>query len=208
MGGRGQRKGGGGGGGKWSDSISSYQIPEKLEDAIGEKGEPRSIATAQWESNPYYSDYYREFSQNCQRVVWAYEMQRRGYDVEALPTYKGDTMPMTANWSNVMSGVTRVSVAGRNNAKVIQNIESQLKQWGEGARAIIRIRWQGCNSGHVINVEYTNGKIYYVDAKDRYRSTNPKEMLSGSRASETELFRVDNATITDEMRKVVKKRSK
>lgn len=209
MGGRGQkRQGQGGGGGQWSPSVNAYQIPERLEDAIGAQGEARSIATAQWESNPYYSDTYREFSENCQRCVWAYEMQRRGYDVEALPTYKDDMMPSGGNWLKAMDGITEADVSGRNNKAVIANIEKQLKEWGEGSRAIIRVKWQGFASGHVINVEYTNGKFYYVDAQDRYRSTDPKVMLSGSAPSRTMLYRTDNATITDEMRKIVRQRRK
>ena len=210
MGGRGQKKQGqgNGGGAQWSPSLNNYQIPEKLDDAIGTQGESRSIATAQWESNPYYSDYYREFSQNCQRCVWAYEMQRRGYDVEALPTYQGDMMPRGGEWLKAMDGVTERDVSGRNNKAVIANIEKQLKDWGEGSRAIIRLKWQGTNSGHVINVEYSNGKIYYVDAQDRYRSTDPTRMLSGSAPSMTMLYRTDNATITDEMKKMVRKKKR
>ena len=109
FGGRGASGGGGGqlafSNGKWSGNVGN-QIGT-LKDALGTRGNPKSMASAMLDSNPNYNGDYKEFSQNCQRVVVAYEARRRGYDVEAQPTFKGDNLNKIAyddTTNNVMRG--------------------------------------------------------------------------------------------------------
>ena len=54
------------------------------------------MASAMLDTNPNYNGDYKEFSENCQRVVVAYEARRRGYDVQAQPTFKGDELNQVA----------------------------------------------------------------------------------------------------------------
>lgn len=209
---RGGRRGGGGfsrGGGAWSNGPNPYQIPTRLVDAIGFRGAPMSMTQAYFDANPYYSDDYNEFSMNCQRCVFAYELRRRGYDVEALPTYENDEMPMGGNWQRAMSGMTEQNVGKTTEGATLKAIESQMKDWGDGSRAILRLRWAGFPpSGHVINVEYSNGKLNVWDAQSNARETGTaylKKYLHFTTLSGTTLFRTDNANITDDMRFMVKK---
>lgn len=197
------------GGGNWSDSPNSYQIPATLSEAIGTRGTPMSEADAWFDANPYYSEDYSEFSSNCQRCVFAYEMRRRGYDVEALPTYENDMMPVGGNWQRAMSGMTKVDVGRTTEKATLKNIESQMASWGEGSRGIVRVKWAGGNSGHVINVEYSNGKLHVYDVQSNRRTTGRKyleEYLPYTTLSHTQLFRTDNATPTEDMRYMVKKK--
>lgn len=208
-GGRGGKRGGGGGGGNapWSNAPNPYKIPDKLIDAIGPRGEAKSMTEAYFDANPYYSDNYREFSQNCQRCVMAYEMRRRGYDVEALPTYENDTMPMGGNWMTAFDGAKAVDVGRTTERATINSIESQMKNWGEGSRAILRIKWAGGNSGHVINVEYANGGLRVYDAQSNQRQTGSallKDYMQYATLSRTQLVRTDNLTVSDNMRYMVK----
>lgn len=215
-----RRKGGGNGGGgaEWSNTPDDYKIPDNLADAIGKQNESYSMADAWRESNPFFSYEYNEYSSNCQRVVMAYEMRRRGYDVEALPTYQGDMMPRGGNWQSALSGMTikDVGTNARKDETVMRNIENQMQEWGEGSRAILRIHWAGTNSGHVINVERRNGKTYYYDAQVAHgkaeRSIGAqhtderllKDYISHAQLNRTQLLRTDNARVTDEMRKMVR----
>ena len=210
----GKRRGGGNGGGSWSNSPNPYQIPATVSEAIGPKGEERSMADAWFESNPNYNETYSEFQENCQRCVFAYELRRRGYDVEALPTYKGDMMPRSINWMQAMSGMERVNVGRTTENATIKAIESQMAKWGEGSRAIIRLKWAGApGRGHVANLEYKNGKLHVYDTQiarsDKQLSTGVKylrENLPYTTLSHTELLRTDNATIADSMRYMVKRK--
>lgn len=198
-----------GGDTQWSNSPNPYQIPQTLDEAIGSRGEPMGMADAWFDANPYYSDDYGEFSQNCQRCVFAYEMRRRGYNVEALPTYENDAMPRGGNWTTAMKGMTQVNVGKSTEAATLKNIESQMAGWGEGSRGIIRLKWAGGNSGHVINCEYTNGKLHVFDVQSNKRVTGTqylKQYLPFTTLSHTELFRTDKATPTDSMRYMVKQK--
>lgn len=208
-GGRGGKRGGGGGGANlpFSNAPNPYQIPENVSDALGTRGAEMSMTDAYFDANPFYSDSYREFSQNCQRCVMAYEMRRRGYDVEALPTYENDTMPMGGNWMSALKGATATDVGRTTENATIKNIESQMKQWGDGSRAILRIKWAGGNSGHVINVEYANGKLNVYDAQSNQRSTGVnllKEYMPYTTLSRTQLVRTDNLDVADNMKYMVR----
>lgn len=208
-GGRGGKRGGGGGGpdNNFSNMPSDYKIPNTLEEALGQKGKEMSMAEAFFDANPYYSDNYAEFSQNCQRCVFAYEMRRRGYDVTALPTYQGDDMPRGSNWQQAMSGMARVNVGKSTERATIKSIENQMAAWGEGSRGIVRVKWAGGNSGHVFNVEQKNGKLYVYDVQSKKRTIGKaylKETMQYTTLSHTELFRTDNATPTSSMRYMVR----
>lgn len=210
-GGRGGKGGGGGGVGPstpFSKGPNPYQIPNNVYEAIGPKGKPMSMADAFFDANPYYSDNYAEFSQNCQRCVFAYEMRRRGYDVEALPTYENDTMPMGGNWTKALVNMDNVNVGKSTENGTYNAIANQMKQWGEGSRAIIRLKWAGGNSGHVINCEWANGKLNVYDVQSNSRATGEsllRDYLQYTTLSRTELYRTDNAIIDDRMKYMVRR---
>lgn len=73
--------------------------------SLGRNGKARTIDEALAATNPNY-DKGLEWQQNCQRCVFAYEMERRGYDVEAMPRiFDGtDMLPYTYaqdGWSHM-----------------------------------------------------------------------------------------------------------
>lgn len=192
--------------GNWSNGVGP-RIADTLDEALGTQGKPMSEADAWFDANPYYSDDYSEFSSNCQRCVFAYEMRRRGYDVEALPTYDGDSMPSGGAWQSAMSGMTKVDVGKTTEKATIKNIEKQMSDWGEGSRGIVRVQWAGGNSGHVFNVEYNSGKLKVYDVQSNKRKTGTaylEHYLPYTTLSKTQLLRTDNATPTDSMRLMVK----
>ena len=195
--------------GKWSNMPNPYQIPATLNEAIGSRGEPQSMVNAYWNVNPAYNPQYNEFTKNCQRCVFAYELNRRGYDVEALPTFKGDTMGYNVNWTKALNGMKADNVGARSVDKVISNIRDKMSQYGDGSRAIVSVDWRGSNSGHVFNIEYRDGTLYAYDPQNNRKTTNTnllKLYLSEAVLSRTEIYRTDDKSISDNMRYMVKKR--
>ena len=111
---------------------------------LGPRGKQKTVDEALAGSNPHYRE-GREWQQNCQRCIYAYEMQRRGYDVEALPRiFDGtDRLPYMYDkngWLAVMDGAKAVDFPSRN---TIQKMADQMANWGDGARAIVRVQWKG-----------------------------------------------------------------
>lgn len=211
MGGRGQRPAvpGSRSRAKFSKNALGVAVPKTLKDAIGGKGKPLSVKDAYGGANPYYdpSGSYAEYTQNCQRSVVAYELRRRGYDVVALPTYSGDILPYgtrggNGHWMGAFQGAKSMDVSATRNSQVKSNIEGAMKGFGSGSRGIIRVQWQGSNSGHVFNVENVRGTIRYMDAQTG-KPVNIGEYLGASRPSMTRLVRTDNLKISDRAKKSV-----
>lgn len=192
----------------WTGNVG-FQEYDTVGDAIGRKGRAMSLESAVLGANPYYSPETSEFSENCQRAVIAVEMRRRGYDVTAQPTYPGDKLPETA-FINRRTGRVYERFTGAfkgaksENVRGLADIESKMKGYGDGSRAALAFGWKKGNAGHVINVEYKNGKLHFVDGQvgGKY---NPAELMSKVKDGTVTLTRLDNLRISSRMKKSVEK---
>lgn len=216
MGGRGS----GGGGtmlsqanGKWGNGTG-FQNNDTLKEAIGTKGAPKSIGDAMVETNPYHSVDYKEFSQNCQRCVVAYEARRRGYNVTAQATYPGDTLNQVAyrdekagisrgRWMGAFRDAKPVNVSAASERGVLNNIEKQMSSYGNGARGVIQIFYKG-GGGHVFNVEFNAGKVQYIEAQSG-RIKDFGETLKHVRTERVALVRTDNLRFSERAKNFVTK---
>jgi hypothetical protein len=202
----------GSGGGNFSNNTLIEQLPKTVKEALGAKGAAKSISTSLKEANPRYSAAFSEYSENCQRCVVAYELQRRGYDVEAQPTYAGDKWPQVVNVNGQRLGrwrgafrhavTDKVGASGNNakaEAKVLQNIYNRMKSYGAGARAVINIGYRGSHSGHVFNAEYSGGRVQYLDAQtgERYSTADMRNFLHIVETSTVGLTRTDNLRVSE-----------
>lgn len=218
FGGRGASSGGGlptatpngsasGGGGQWT-GAPNVKEPQTLREALGTKGKPMSMVDAVKGANPYYDGTYREFSENCQRAVVAYEARRRGYNVTAQPTFEGDRLPEAnvggkgnGRWQGAFKGAKSESVGASNGKKVQENIEKKMSEYGDGSRAIVKIQWKN-GDGHVFNVERKNGKTHYVDPQIGAKY-NPSQLFGEVKPQSTRIVRTDNLKFSDRMKKSV-----
>lgn len=197
---------GGGGGGNKGPMDQYPGSPDTLEQALGEKGRPMSTERAVMRANPFYDGSYGEYSENCQRAVIATEARMRGYDVIAQPTYDGDTMPSRTEWMKAFKGA-KEDYVGKSTASATQRaVENQMKQYGDGSRAVLGLAWKG-GGGHVINVFQKNGKTYYYDGQIGAKY-DPKELFSAIKTKNTDLIRVDNLDFGSRAREAVRQRPK
>lgn len=143
-----------------------------------------------------------KYTWNCQRCVNAYEARRRGYDVQAGARIEnGDTLPNMRNangWPAVYEGGHSglVPIDGRTGTKIRQNIESQMSAYGNGARAIVRVRWQK-GGGHVFIAEQVNGQTQFIDPQSGKRDVSyyfGNGMIS---VGYTHILRIDDKNFTD-----------
>lgn len=189
-----------------------FQAHDNLRQALGYRGEPKSIGDAMLNSNPYYSGDYREFSHNCQRVVVAYEARRRGYDVTAQPTYKGDTLNKIAyednkrgisrgRWMGAFKDAEPVNVSANNGRGVMNNIEKQMASYGDGSRGVVQIFYKG-GGGHVFNVEQKNGKTQYIEAQTG-KVKDFANTLQNVKTRRVALVRTDNLQFSDRAKNFV-----
>lgn len=193
---------GGRGNGKEPITVQPFNPnPQNLPEALGTKGKSMKINDALEGANPFYDGSggaQGNFTENCQRAIVAYEARRRGYDVIAQPTFEGDDLPLIGNWQKAFNGAESVHVGTTSPTKTQQNLEAQMREYGNGARGVVSI------PGHVFNVENQNGKIRYVDAQTNtvYNSNNVFKRV-GRKSQTITLTRTDNLSFADGAKRAV-----
>lgn len=215
MGGRGSSssKGGGGGlktvhtnGGSFGGDTQNFSnglgFPNYKTgaEALGPQGKPMSMSFAATGANPHYdrSGTYSEFNDNCQRCVVANEARRRGYDVTAQPTYKGDTMPQPEKWNKAFENPNPIQMKSRT------QVETTMISYGNGARAVMTFNWNNGYSGHAISVEFNQGKITYLDPQAGSKYI-PTELYNSIEKGTITLTRVNNLKFSDDVKYAVTK---
>lgn len=145
-------------------------------------GKPMSIEDAQAGANP--ENYWREYKVNCTRVVNAYELRRRGYNVSAAPANGENTIgAYTVNWWRTKQFLPPEELKFKERAR----LEEAAKKWPDGARGFVSIeRYNG--AGHTFNVEKVNGELRYIEAQ--VPNYDPEQNFNGVKMHH--LFRVDD----------------
>ena len=168
-----------------------------------------------------------EYAMNCVSCSIAYEMRRRGYDVESVPskeargrlateyenafhnTERGTLYNMDINSEyNKYSSRNQTTedyyryAISRNDApgtedSWIDRSLDTLRKQGEGASGILSIRMWQGGGGHALHYTIKNGDVVITDAQINERYTDPVAYLSNKAFSAT-YFRLDNATINPE----------
>lgn len=126
------------------------------------------------DTNPFYKTDYA-YRINCQRCVSAYEARRRGYDVVAKPKPLMDDLcygDKERGWPSVYDNPELVTCSGDSGKEVMKAVKNQMKEYGDGARAVIEVRWlaQYGGGGHVFIAEQVNGRTYFIDPQNNGRN--------------------------------------
>lgn len=157
---------------------------------LGKQGKAKTPNEALANANPNFKK-GREYEVNCQRVVYAYELQRQGYDVEALPATMKRNDPMyNGVWQNGFIGQQWEGNLGNRSEAVEQNIVSKMNGWGDGSRAIAYVAWKG-GDAHVFNIENKGGKVSIFDGQNGKRYSL-SDYINEAKPSSTLISRVDN----------------
>lgn len=127
-----------------------------------------------------------KYNTNCVNSTISYEMRCRGYNVVAGKSNSLLRDDPTLAWEDVKP-ITFDKVA-------FNEIEQQMKEWGNGARACVCFKNLRNNRGHAIVAENVNGKIEFLDVqKGKYYNKKEAEILG---YNDTLFFRTDNAIIS------------
>ncbi len=197
---------------RWSSGLGT-KVDATLKEALGAKGSPMSVSEAASGANPLFSREYSEYSENCQRAVVAYELRRRGYDVVAQPTYRGDTMGAIVHsqngvnysrWSGAFQNAKVENVGAANGNRLISNIDSKMGSYGDGSRAVLQVQWKS-GGGHVFNVERQNGKNVYIDPQVNRRYTE-NYIKQNVKPGSVNIVRTDNLRVSERAKNSVTSR--
>ena len=135
-----------------------------------ERGKPMTFEEADTQkSNPGFENNHNRQT-NCQTCVVAYEMRRRGYNVEAKP-YTGmdyDQKALASDpthvWIDPKTGrkpnLTHSPETFRSSDEAISYLQSTLKK---GKRYALRLNWANDGGGHIIIAQQSHGRTWLFD---------------------------------------------
>ena len=148
-------------------------------------------------ANPKYAR-GTQYGVNCQRCVQAYELRRRGYDVEALP--KPPKSKNTIVWGNECfvdsSGNTPDFLFNQSE----KDIRNALENAPDGSRHIIYTAWKNSRSAHVFIAEKENGIVRFVDPQ--VNKNDVEDYFLRSKKNRFGILRVDDKEITTDSSKL------
>ena len=140
-----------------------------------------------------------KYRNNCQRCVIAYEARRRSFNVTALPkpTDPDDRLPKRNDpngWPSVFKGGQLVPIGKPDAGSLLKAINNQMELWGDGSRAIVRVKIRG-GSGHVIIAENSNQGVRIICPQTNNKDYTKR--FSTIETMATEIMRIDNLDFTD-----------
>lgn len=163
---------------------------------LGVQGKTFSIEDSLKWANPKYVR-GTQYGVNCQRCVQAYELRRRGYDVEALPKPKKNNTIIWGNECFVDSSGNTPSFTFNQSEKAIRNA---LANAPDGSRHIIYTAWKNSKSAHVFIAEKENGIIRYIDPQSNMDDV--EYYFSLAKKNKFGILRVDDKDITTDISKL------
>ena len=153
-------------------------------------------------TNPNYTGKDTAYRRNCQRCVIAYEARRRGYDVTAAPKIQTRSEPFS-NMHNKSQGwpttfengpESIVKCFGEDAEDTRKLVIDQMRSYGEGARAIIRIVQNSNGGKHVFVSECHEGNVVFLDPQSGLLDASL--YFDDIRDNETYLLRIDDKEFT------------
>lgn len=162
--------------------------------------------------NPNYKEGTREWTYNCQRTVAAQELIYRGYDVTARPYNPGDAISDVAwrAWKVPANPWNDPDLIPLGNKKTfMEGINTAFGQWGDGSRAIVRMKWNTENggNGHFIFARNVKGAIIFTDPQNNTIVDIAEELEKTTRSTnQMWVMRVDNREVSENISLAVKNR--
>lgn len=153
--------------------------------------------------NPKYSK-GGVYKNNCISCALAYDMRRRGYDVEAMPI---DTTSATNGSLPVQLGFYKgekleVFEVPKDLYAATKQFSNQILKYGDGSRGMLRIRWKN-GDGHAVVWEVDGNSVI---VRDPQNSTIVDLSDYMRRAKTFYYFRTDNLKPNEKVTLFVKNR--
>lgn len=219
----------------WNNSIKSMltQMNSAAPKSFSDLKKKTNNKLSQTEDMSRVNPYYKEddgYGTNCGYCTLAYELRRRGYDVEAARNSSGigtqtvDIYDWYTHKNSQLSTIDKIKYnAKKNHTKkeiaeykypglkyfptneyTSKDVEKEILKQGEGARGQFLVNWSVGNSGHSVAYEVKNGNVYLRDCQIN-KTYNVEDLFK--RSSSVYFFRTDNEEIKESTLKYVRNKS-
>lgn len=201
-------------------NISGYTMDMSTGNVTGKyTGLDSSVSRIQGSHN-YYDDvrgvnpnYVKgspdpSWNENCQRCAVAYELRRRGYDIQAQPRPTKMVRDGAGNMIcvqklpndhlarypfDVWVPPDSIQCTG------MDSIKQYMNQWGNGARCEIAVIWKGGNGGHVFNAEQINGDTFFIDPQNGAIGMPVEDYFNNVEPGQIYICRTDDKLLSDKV---------
>ena len=153
--------------------------------------------------NPLYNDYTTDSTQNCVNCSIAYDLRRRGFDVQAAQTPKGKTTEEILSYYKdaklstdlTINPFARLTPSG--NAayeEYKRNAKAAIDNVPDNSRGLLMVAWNNApGSGHCVAYEKTNGVFSIRDGQIGKSTTKSRAVENYiSDTYQWQMFRTDN----------------
>lgn len=204
-----------------NDRRDHKQFPDlKLIDKLYTNDQDMALINPKYDPNSY------AYNNNCSYCTAAYEMRKRGFDVEASPRKESDDptyvkeisswfkdaevirytdiVAKDMNLSEELKYLTEIDdltkpLDDSNQYEASRMLEKELLQYGNGARGYLNLYWEQ-GSGHSVAWEVENGEVVIRDCQVN-KEIEIYDYVTYS--NNFNYFRTDNLELSDEIRRVV-----
>ena len=172
------------------DKDKNIKNNTKFDEIVKIKG-PHSEKSDQKAINPKFNDDFK-YQMNCTMCTTAYEMRRRGYDVEANATKKGRMTRDAAAWFNVSDNDIY-------DFKDYKDFKSKINTMPDGARGNVCAQVGPFLSLHSMVWEKKGNSVIIRDCQTNETYNSLDSSIINQEGNIFEFFRTDNATINEEL---------
>ena len=188
---------------------------QSLDEYLGPKGAAGDIQDALDSTNPHYDQSIQNrdglYYKNCQRCVWAVELRRRGYDVEAKPRIMDGSdvaqkMDPNIPGSFVNGAKGGLDFTNHETGSIFwkpkaSDVTSMIKNdFPDNSRGALVMTGPG--RGHVCNGELKNGKLTIYDGQTHTKHSVTEMMKKGF--TRFQAARMDNVALSDVIKDFVR----
>lgn len=190
----------------------AVQTPDSF-DAMKKIDKKRSNDEDQEAINPDYDPKNLDYSYNCSFCTAAYDLRKRGYDVEAMPisTLESPVIDDILSWYKGAEAVSEDRVNSKlsqreryNTGSRAKALNESLAKHGNGARGHLCMYWS-MGGGHDIVWSVENDKVVYRDCQTNQILDMSETMRFVDNYS---YVRVDNCEPTEEVLRTVRNRKR
>jgi hypothetical protein len=171
-------------------ALETGATADPLEKALGiQRGKAFDMPVALRGANPNFSK-GKEFQFNCQRCVPAYELRRRGYDVEAMPV-ASKNFGMVKRGDECFKDVKITGWPEDRKGLSETGLRARLETLPDGARVGVFVQWNK-SSAHTFVCEKANGSLRFIDPQTG--KACPEYLTQGKKFG---YYRMDTLTLQE-----------
>lgn len=184
-------------------------VEKQLMNRVGLKQDPNFSEQDELQINKHFKDGGVQYTQNCYSCSLAWDLRRRGFNVEAIKDADGEAGETAMQCYKNNTDYTTNDRPLRSD-QAATAFANEMRKGGDNSHGLLMVRWKD-GSGHMMNYEVVNGKVIIRDSQTAslYREEHFAELFActdiESSAGSVAFCRTDDKELDESILKYVQK---